>query len=78
MSTILEEGIVSVPGDNGKFNVDESMQWKVEGDKSSIGQPGSRSLSISSEDVGQSKLGSSKWKPKSFPPKCLSYYRLVS
>ena len=71
---ISVDDIAVVPDDNGKFcDVDEFVDWKVEGDPSSLGQSGSRNIS------GQSNASSgSRWKPSPFPVAKLANSRSVS
>ena len=75
-----EEGTVAVHDDSGRFQVDDFLQWRVEGDVSSVGTSGSRFLTNqqqSNPGVANSTSTSvgTKWKPKSFAPRA---YRIVS
>lgn len=62
---ISEEGTVCVPDDSGKFETDDLLEYKVEGDVSTLGSSGVTSLFDQPSTSGAST--SSRWKPKAFP-----------
>ena len=66
---ISEEGTVCVPDSAGKFEVNEFLEYKVEGDVSTIGTSGMTSLQISEQPSTSGASNTSRWKPKAFPLK---------
>ena len=64
---ISEEGIVSIPDDHGKFEVDDLLDYKVEGDLSTVGTSGTSAFGTN-QTIEQPST-SSRWKPKVFPLK---------
>ena len=71
---VSEEGTVAVPDDSGRFQVDDFLQWRVQGDVSSVGTSGSRfSTNQQQSNPGVSNSTSTsvgmKWKSKSFAPR---------
>lgn len=59
---ISEDGTVNVPNSNGKFEVEDFLEYKVEGDLSTVGTSGTHGSGDQSSAVN-------RWKPKSFPMK---------
>jgi len=58
---ISSDGTVCVPSDDGNFEVELYMDYRVEGDQSTLGTSGSRSQAFSLPST------SGSWKPKSYP-----------
>ena len=72
---ISQDDSAIVPDESGKFcNVDDFVEWTVEGEQSTLGQSGSRTLSGQSSE----QPTSSWWKPSSFPTPKQSHSRSVS
>ena len=61
---ISEDGTVNVPNSNGKFEVDDFLEYKVEGDLSTVGTCGTQT-----QGSGDQSSAVNRWKPKSFPMK---------
>ena len=57
-----------VPDSAGKFEVD-FLEYKVEGDLSTIGSSGMTSLQLSEQPSTSGASNTSRWKPKAFPLK---------
>ena len=66
---ISEEGTVCVPDGTGTFEVDDFLEYKVEGDLSTIGSSGMTSLQLSEQPSTSEASNTSRWKPKTFPLK---------
>lgn len=72
---VSEQGTAAVPDDNGRFEVDDFLLWKVEGDTSSVGLSGARFVATTPSNPGSANAAttsgswSSKWKPKTFAPR---------
>ena len=65
---ISDDGTVCVPqGQTGKFDVDDFLDYKVEGDLSTIGTCGTRISQLSDQPSTSKITPSTRWKPKSFP-----------
>jgi hypothetical protein len=65
---ISEDGTVCVPQDQtGRFDVEDFLDYKVEGDLSTIGTCGMPISQLSDQPSTSKNAPSTRWKPKSFP-----------